>query len=816
MGEPLELTVLLPTLNEGAHLARVLADVNAAASRLTGSFEVLVVDGGSRDQTVAAAGAAGARVLLQRGRGFGQAIREGLDVARGKWILAMDADGSHPVRYFDELWARREGCDLVIASRFVPGGAASMPWHRYVLSLLLNAVTRRILSWPIRDSSSGMRLYRRAAAAGLPLAAEDFSVQQEALTLILGRGGRAVEIPFRYEPRLSGESKADIFLLARRYLGMLARLRRLRGGWAGPAALAGVLALGLATGLWGITWGLPGPARLRAFPDAMRPGPEVAQKLAESWQRLYQGIERTHLEIKGEEPVTRVQGVEEIAPGWTWPPDKLANSYRSLLLRSENPDEQKAYTVLARMRPWRLELEPLYLQYGGSFVYPLGALLETAAAVRAARVVPDLRHYLMHPEDMGRLFLVGRLFVLLFQIAALWVLFDLGRRLSGPLTGFCAAALFCLSPLVASQTHIVKPHPYAAFWALAAMRYWFLVYEDGRRSQALLAGLCLGMAAGANSSLLCLSVLPPLVLLMRRKYQGAGRSELRDVFLSLAAAGAVYLATNPYVLLASRHFIWETTVYPGRVRDFCGNLASLLGPGAVNSLGAVLYAAAAAALLLALLRSEPRRRMLALMFVAGFGVLWLFIAQFWGFTGPGMVRFFYPFWGLACLLAADCLCAAKAPGWIKVLVLAAAFTDSGLRSWVYLENFHLDAGPRSTRAQAAAWVDAHVPAGATVGLARYPQPAHTPPFRYDRYRLVIFEKPEALQPGRHPDFLVVDAANRESLDPLTRESESKRSSVPPEYSLLQEFPSYRLAWAGVDRGNFANTGFCIFRRASPQ
>ncbi|MCX5797435.1 MAG: glycosyltransferase [Elusimicrobia bacterium] len=800
MSDPLELTVLLPTLDEGAHLAKVLADVNAAASRLTGSFEVLVVDGGSRDDTVAAACAAGARVLRQRGRGYGQALREGLDAARGGWILSMDADGSHPVRYFGELWARREGCDLVIASRFVPGGGGRMPWHRFALSWLLNSVTRRVLDWPIRDSSSGLRLYRREAAAGLPLAAEDFSVQQEALALILAKGGRVAELPFFYEPRLSGESKADVPLLARRYLGMLARLRRARGGWTGPAALAGALALGLAVGLWGIGWGLPGPQRWRAFPEAMRSDPDTARKLKESWQSLYQGIERTHQEVKGEEPVTRVQGVEEVPPGWTWPPDKLVNSYRSLLVRSENPDEQKAYTVLARMRPWRLELEPLYLQYGGSFVYPLGAFLEAAALLRAARVVPDLGHYLLHPEDMGRLFLLGRLFVLLFQVASLWVLFDLGRRLSGPWTGFCAAALFCLSPLVASQTHIVKPHPYAAFWALAAMRYWFRVYEDGRRPDALWGGLCLGMAAGANSSLLLLSVLPLLVRFMRRGSPGAGRRELWDVFLSLSAAGGVYAATNPYILLATKDFLWETTVYPAHVRDFGGNLASLLGPWAVGGLGSVLYAAAAMALLIALVRPEPRRRILALMFVVGFGVLWLFIARFWGFAGPGMVRFFYPFWGLACLLAADLICAAKIPGWIRVLLLAAAFADSGLRSWVYLQNFHLDAGPYSTRLQAADWIDAHIPAGASIGLTRYPQPAHTPPFRYDRYRLVIFERPEFLKLGQRPEYLVTDAGNRPELAPLT------------EYRMIQAFESYRLAWVGVDDTNFANISFFIYGR----
>ena len=795
MDKAVELTVLLPTLDEGEHLAKVLADVRAAASRLAPDLEILIVDGGSRDGTVAAAEAAGARVLRQRGRGYGQALREGLDAARGRWILAMDADGSHPVRTFAEMWARRQECDLVIASRFVPGGAARMSLYRYGLSRLLNAVTRRVLGWSVLDSSSGLRLYRREAAAGLPLAAEDFSVQQEALAHILCRGGKVAEVPFLYEPRLSGQSKADVALLARRYILMLYRLRRMRGGWAGPAALSSALALGLAAGLMGITWGLPGAQRWRAFPEAMRSDPDSARRLKESWQRLYEGIEKTHREVKGEEPVTRVQGVEEIRPGWAWPPDKLVNSYRSLLVRSENPDEQKLFVMLSRMRPWRLEFQPLYLHYGGAFIYPLGVFLGAAKSLGAATLVPDLAHYLLHPEDMARLYLLGRLFVLLFQLGALWVLYDLGRRLSGPLTGFCAASFYTLCPFFVGQSHTGKPHPYSAFWVLAAVRGLLLAWEEGTRGRYVFAGLFLGMAAGANSSFTCLAFLPALVWLLRRKEQPGG---WRHALLAMAAAGGVYVLSNPYVFIATRDYLWETTVYPGGVKDFGGNLSSLLGRWSWAGMGPGLYLLSAAGLVAALLRSDPRRRLLALCLACGFGVLWLFLARFWGFLDAAGLRFFMPFYALACLLAADGVCALK-NRWLKAAVLVLVFADCGLRSWVYLRNFQLDAGPRSTREQAADWIDANIPAGASVGLPRYPQPAHTPPFRYDRYHLVIFENPELLRPAQMPDYLVTDAANQSSV-----KAQGYRS--------VQDFPGYKLAWAGVAVDNFSNSSFSIYRR----
>jgi len=798
----LELTVLLPTLDEGAHLAQVLADVSAAASRLTGSFEVLVVDGGSRDQTVAVASGAGARVLRQRGRGYGQAIREGLDAARGQWILAMDADGSHPVRYFEELWTRREGCDLVIASRFVPGGGGRMLWYRYALSWLLNLVTRRWLDWPIRDSSSGLRLYRRAAAAGLPLAAEDFSVQQEVLALILEKGGRVAETPFFYESRLSGESKADVLLLARRYLGMLSRLRRLRGGWAGPQALAGVLALGLATGLWGITWGLPGPARLRAFPDSLRPTPEVAQKFADAWSRLYEDIRRSHRDMSSEEPVTYVKGVEEIAPGWEFPPGKLLNSYRSLLLQSENPDEKKSFIILSQMRPWKLDFEPLYVSYGGAFIYPLGAFLGALSLGGAVHLTHDLRPYLLHPEEMGRLYLCGRLFILVFHLASLWVLYDMGRRLSGRGAGFFAAAFFSLCPLIVVNSHILKPHPYATFWCLAAARYALKAAEGGFRRDYLLGGACCGAAAGANLTFTGFAVMVPLAWLWRRASQRTQAREGLWVAGALALAVGLCVCANPYLLARFGDYAWEMRYAHQGHGWSLSSAAAVLGKLASDGMGPGLLLASVFGLLLAFFRGPQAWRFMGLLFIVTGFILWAFLNQFAG-GFSGFARYYYPMVGLACLLAANFAMNAPMPRALRWIALLAVLSDAGLRTFVYLENMSLDCGPNATARAAADWIDAHVPSGASVGLTRYPEPAHTPPFRYDRYRLVVFETPQLLAETRLPDYLVFDSEAVSAMDKWVKNR----------YDAAQIFLPGRTGWARLqDESFFANAPFFAYKR----
>ena len=145
------------------------------------------------------------------------------------------------------------------------------------------------------------------------------------------------------------------------------------------AALSCVLALGFLTGLWGIRWGLPGAARLRAFPEKLYPSAEIAQKLTEHWAKLYKDIRQSHQEMRKEEPVTYVKGREAVAPGWDFPPEPLINSYRSLLTQSANPDEKKSFIILSQMRPWKLEFKPLYAHYGGAFIYPLGLCLKMSS-----------------------------------------------------------------------------------------------------------------------------------------------------------------------------------------------------------------------------------------------------------------------------------------------------------------------------------------------------------------------------------------------------------------------------------------------------
>lgn len=231
-----DLSVLLLAIDEERNLATLLPEISRVVRGIGLASETIVVDGGSRDDTVGVAARCGARVIRQARPGYGEALQTGFAAALGSYVLTMDADLSHEAGVIGRLWAARDPRGIAIASRYVPGGSARTGLVRLLLSRLLNAVFSRGLSLGVRDVSSGFRLYPVAAIAKLSAHATDFDILPEILVRAHAEGWRITEIPFQYSPRQSGSSKARVLRLGIAYVRTFARLLRLRHS---PAAASG-------------------------------------------------------------------------------------------------------------------------------------------------------------------------------------------------------------------------------------------------------------------------------------------------------------------------------------------------------------------------------------------------------------------------------------------------------------------------------------------------------------------------------------------------------------------------------------------------
>jgi glycosyltransferase involved in cell wall biosynthesis/predicted SAM-dependent methyltransferase len=206
----MDLSIILPVVNERDNLRVLIPRVSEVIRREGLEFEILVIDGGSTDGTQQTAAELGARVITERRRGYAGALETGFAEARGDYLLTLDADLSHEPDFVAKLWRARTQADIVIASRYTRGGVAYTDFLRRFLSGVLNRFMRRVLSMPVRDLSSGFRLYRREALDGLAFEGRNFEVLEEILVKAYARGYRVFEVPFTYFPREAGRSHARL------------------------------------------------------------------------------------------------------------------------------------------------------------------------------------------------------------------------------------------------------------------------------------------------------------------------------------------------------------------------------------------------------------------------------------------------------------------------------------------------------------------------------------------------------------------------------------------------------------------------------
>jgi hypothetical protein len=195
---PVELTILMPCLDEAETIATCVAKARSFLARAGIAGEVLVADNGSSDGSVALAQRGGARVIAVAERGYGAALRAGVAAARGRFVVIGDADDSYDFSRLDAFVAKlRDGCDLVIGNRFAGGIApGAMPLlHRYLGNPVLSLIGRVFFRARIGDFHCGLRAFRRDAIMGLDLRAAGMEFASEMVVRAALARLTIVEVP---------------------------------------------------------------------------------------------------------------------------------------------------------------------------------------------------------------------------------------------------------------------------------------------------------------------------------------------------------------------------------------------------------------------------------------------------------------------------------------------------------------------------------------------------------------------------------------------------------------------------------------------
>ena len=229
MENNIDLTVVIPAYNEAENLRVLLPRLVGVLRREKIVFEILVVDRIMRtDDTPEICGNNGAVYVNRKNSDFfGDAIRTGISLSRGRYVAFMDADGSHPPEFVTELYKFRNDYDVVVASRYVDGGGTENAKTLILMSRLLNIIYSLVLNIPCKDVSNNFKLYRKDLFANIALYCDNFDIVEEILFKIVRNnpGVKIKEVPFKFEKRKFGETKRNLFAFIVSFAITLFKLR---------------------------------------------------------------------------------------------------------------------------------------------------------------------------------------------------------------------------------------------------------------------------------------------------------------------------------------------------------------------------------------------------------------------------------------------------------------------------------------------------------------------------------------------------------------------------------------------------------------
>ena len=209
------LSVVIPAYNEEQGIKeiseRVLKIVDGLKKVGVDALELIVVDDGSKDQTVEIADSIpGVKVISHdRNKGYGAALKTGFSAAQGELIGFLDADGTYPPEYFPALCEKAlNGSDLVIGSR-MSGAASEMPFTRRVGNIFFASLLSLIARQRVTDSASGMRVFKRQILEQLSPLPDGLNLTPVMSTRAIHEGISVAEIPIPYSERV-GRSKLSV------------------------------------------------------------------------------------------------------------------------------------------------------------------------------------------------------------------------------------------------------------------------------------------------------------------------------------------------------------------------------------------------------------------------------------------------------------------------------------------------------------------------------------------------------------------------------------------------------------------------------
>jgi hypothetical protein len=296
--------------------------------------------------------------------------------------------------------------------------------------------------------------------------------------------------------------------------------------------------IALVVSLLGINWGLP---RATSVTDPYLFG-NHAPWTGEQIQKLTGPTEDPN---RGADVASHTSADRDLPVVVNASDEDRARIVRRFRLMSYQPDEWNTLKALSEMKPGPGNFDPKLYQYGGLWVYPVGAMLKGAAMLHLIELHADVTWYLDHPEAFGRFYVVARLWSVFWALIGVVAVRAIVRRIVGDsILSQLAGLGFIGMPVVVNMAHEAKPHLGGAVLMLLAVLAASRYVERGTRGSWMLAGALCGAALGMVLTSLPIFLILPAMVLMRPSTWG---QKIKVAGGAVAAGLLVYLLTNPYV-----------------------------------------------------------------------------------------------------------------------------------------------------------------------------------------------------------------------------------------------------------------------------
>jgi len=198
------LSIVIPTLNEEKGIVKTLNQIN----KLNINKEVLVVDGLSNDKTIKNAKKHGAKIIIEKRKGKGIAMRTGVENAKGDIICFLDGDGTYPPKHIPKMLDLIKNCDVVLASRMLLKKNSTDSLSNLLLYRLVPFLLKKYYKkFKTSEPTTGMRMMRKKTWEELNLKSNDFMIEMEMEVAMAKKNMKVIEIPIPCLKRAGGRSK---------------------------------------------------------------------------------------------------------------------------------------------------------------------------------------------------------------------------------------------------------------------------------------------------------------------------------------------------------------------------------------------------------------------------------------------------------------------------------------------------------------------------------------------------------------------------------------------------------------------------------